>query len=469
MQMFSSNVTLRGDMPEGSDVIRAIWSYREKMFTNRKKARLCGNGKPLKPKKKMQHDTYTACTSMFGVRLNIAIAAYEGQKLYCADVINAYAQAGPFSKRTYLVIDRQIKEWWDAKFHTNIPVGSLLEILSSLQGHHESGPNWQRKCNKALDMLGYRSPLHEPCLYRRDRGLDDSGERLPDTLMSRQIDDMLFAVHSKDEFDIAVNELKLHMDIEGEKELATHYNGIEIEQRREYIGIKVAVYIEKLCDNHGWKNMNFSKSKPSAPLTEAMAKTIIASGKGPLLKSAEGLKLEEKKGFGYRVLLGELIFACVVCRLDIAYSLSLLARYAEYPLELHYDGIKGVAKYLRETKDKPIIYWRRVPSMDLPPGDFVPYDVTDDMDFTYPEDPYRLHADADSSHATDLETRRSTGGHVLFLFASAVLWLSKLQATCALSSTEAEFMQAVICGKGVKYGRHVLDGIERTQKGPSPI
>lgn len=214
--------------------------------------------------------------------------------------------------------------------------------------------------------------------------------------------------------------------------------------------------------------MNYSKSKPSAPLTEVMTKAIIASGKGPQLKSAEGLlELEHKKGFGYRILLGELIFACVVCRLDIAYSLSLLARYAEYPLELHYDGLRGVAKYLRETKDKPIIYWLQKPLMDLSPGNFIPYDVTDDMDFSYPEDPYRLHADADSSHATDLETHRSTSGHALFLL--ALLWLSKLQSTCALSSTDAEFMQAVICAKGVKYGRHVLDGIERKQKGPSPI
>ena len=30
-------------------------------------------------------------------------------------------------------------------------------------------------------------------------------------------------------------------------------------------------------------------------------------------------------------------------------------------------------------------------------------------------------------------------------------------------------MQAVICAKGVKYRRHVLDGIGRKQKGPSPI
>ena len=45
-----------------------------------------------------------------------------------------------------------------------------------------------------------------------------------------------------------------------------------------------------------------------APISVAMAKTIIESGKGPPLKSVEGIKLEEKKGFGYRFLLGELIF-----------------------------------------------------------------------------------------------------------------------------------------------------------------
>ena len=87
-KMFASEITLRNDMPDGAGVIRAIWSYREKMFINRKKARLCGNEKPLKLKKKIHHETYTACTSMFGIRLNIAIAAHEGRKIYCADTIN---------------------------------------------------------------------------------------------------------------------------------------------------------------------------------------------------------------------------------------------------------------------------------------------------------------------------------------------------------------------------------------------
>ena len=74
-KMFSSTVMMRSDMPEGADVIRAIWWYQEKMFTNRKKAQY-SNGKPLKPaKKKIHHETYMACTSMFGVRLNIAMIA----------------------------------------------------------------------------------------------------------------------------------------------------------------------------------------------------------------------------------------------------------------------------------------------------------------------------------------------------------------------------------------------------------
>ena len=60
-KMFASKVALRNDLPAGAAIIGAIWWYGEKMFTNRKKSRLCSNGKPLKPKKKIHHEPYTAC------------------------------------------------------------------------------------------------------------------------------------------------------------------------------------------------------------------------------------------------------------------------------------------------------------------------------------------------------------------------------------------------------------------------
>jgi len=71
------------------------------------------------------------------------------------------------------------------------------------------------------------------------------------------------------------------------------------------------------------------------------------------------------------MLLGELIFAFVAIRLDIGNAMSLLSRYAEYPAKVHYVGLKSVARYLRETKRRPIIYWRRKPMPNLPRGDFV--------------------------------------------------------------------------------------------------
>jgi len=46
----------------------------------------------------------------------------------------------------------------------------------------------------------------------------------------------------------------------------------------------------------------------------------------------------------------------------------------------------------------------------------------------------------DSDWAEDLDTRQSTSGYVLKICSAAISLSSKLQATPALSSTEAEYM-----------------------------
>ena len=151
------------------------------------------------------------------------------------------------------------------------------------------------------------------------------------------------------------------------------------------------------------------------------------------------------------MLLGELIFAFVVVRLDIGYAMSLLSRYAEYPAKVHYVGLKSVTRYLRETKQRPIIYWRRKPMPNFPRGDFVPIMRPSTVSYFFPTDPYLVTVDVDASHATDKESCCSTGGHIVMVFAAAVLWLAKLQATFATSSTESGFMQAVLASKGIKW------------------
>ena len=109
--------------------------------------------------------------------------------------------------------------------------------------------------------------------------------------------------------------------------------------------------------------------------------------------------------------------------------MNLLSRYAEYPTKVHYTGLKSITRYLQETKSRPIIYWRKEPLMELLKGTFVPYRIPADVVYPSPDDPYLVTADDDTLHATDIETRRLTGGHIIIIFGTAILWASKLQAS----------------------------------------
>jgi hypothetical protein len=54
--------------------------------------------------------------------------------------------------------------------------------------------------------------------------------------------------------------------------------------------------------------------------------------------------------YSYRQVLGEIIYACIVCRVDIGYAATFL--FALAPTEEHYKTLKDVIKYLRcQTKD----------------------------------------------------------------------------------------------------------------------
>ena len=129
--------------------------------------------------------------------------------------------------------------------------------------------------------------------------------------------------------------------------LITDFNGIDVEQFLEYIRIACGNYIDRIYTSHGWgndKTMN-PVSKPIAPLPMYTLHTIGTQA-GPLEGTAKHRALEDKKGFSYQTLLGEMMYAYVSCRPDIGYPITLMSKYASNPSANHYDKLKNIAKYL---------------------------------------------------------------------------------------------------------------------------
>ena len=81
-------------------------------------------------------------------------------------------------------------------------------------------------------------------------------------------------------------------------------------------------------------------------------------------------QLQEKYGFKYRTATGELIFAMVACRPDIAFAVMKLSQFNNSPSDAHFSAISDIYRYLHATKTEGLTYWREQPNTNLPSAPF---------------------------------------------------------------------------------------------------
>jgi len=95
-----------------------------------------------------------------------------------------------------------------------------------------------------LDELGFRSTTHERNLYR-----GEIDEQL--VLVCRQVDD--FAIASKDLkiADLLIEKINARVTTQN-KGLGTRYNGIDLNQTRDYIKVSCESFIDHVLQTHGW-------------------------------------------------------------------------------------------------------------------------------------------------------------------------------------------------------------------------
>eukprot|EP00253_Pinus_taeda_P036187 PITA_36187 len=127
----------------------------------------------------------------------------------------------------------------------------------------------------------------------------------------------------------------------------------------------------------------------------------------------------------YASVVGSLMYEMVYIRPNITHAVGVLGRFMSKPGKEHSTIVKWVFRYLRGTSDYGLCYQGRL-GLDR---------MLD------------IHGFVDADWAGDLDQRRSTSGYVFNLFGGAVSWMSKKQSIVALSTTEAEYMEATHASK----------------------
>ena len=252
--------------------------------------------------------------------------------------------------------------------------------------------------------------------------------------------------------------------------LLTSYNGVDVHQYSDCILISCETYIDRVLRTHGWSSPSADEDSTRASPMAADAIDTIYKHIGPDEGTPEHADLLQKHGFPYRTLLGELLYAYVTCRVDIGYSTITLSKFSTCPHQVHFSMLKKIAKYLRATKFRGIVYRRPSLLDDLPHSGIIPMDLPSDLpSFPTPPSLLTLVGFVDAAHANDLRNRRSTTGYAFLLAGGAVAYRCKTQSITATSSTEAEFVAAVLAAKQAKYLRAILAELGFPQSEPTPL
>lgn len=134
--------------------------------------------------------------------------------------------------------------------------------------------------------------------------------------------------------------------------------------------------------------------------------------------------------------MGSLMYLVAGSRPDIAFAVGLVSRYLENPLEIHWNAIKRIFRYLNGTSSYGILYKSNVTNL--------------------------LVGYSDSDHAGDVETRRSTTGFFFKIGSGPISWCSKRQQTVALSTTEAEYVAASESVRELIWLRNLMTDVAPT-------
>jgi len=291
----------------------------------------------------------------------------------------------------------------------------VCKLKKSIYGLRQSPRNWNSTIHKFMVENDFIQSQADPCMYIKP----NMNPKLPNTVVIIYVDDLIIGglAAERAAFDKAFSE-KFKIKKLGRVhwmlgiEVLFHISSSEV-----IIELLQTQYINDILKRYSMSSCTFA----STPRAQERSTESVEFG--------DALPEENL----YRNIVGNIMYASLATRPDIAEAVGKLSRSMTKPTEDDMIMAKRVLRYLGGTKE----YGLRFSSSES--AEIVMY--------------------VDANFADAKEEYRSTTGWVIMKSGAAVNWQSKLQSVVALSTTEAEYTATSTAGQEVVYQRQWHDSI----------
>jgi hypothetical protein len=364
-------------------------------------------------------ETYAPVLKMTTLRCALAIAAHHHYFVDQLDVNTAFLNS-QLKETVYMKVPAGYSEFVDA---TVTPSMHVLQLNKSIYGLKQAGRDWYETQHAAMISLGFTRAKKDKCVYRK---LNAAGY----FVCLVYVDDLITIAEFESDRDEFVAAFRAKFQTKELKPLDLFLGmNVKYDRLAGNLVLSQENYVASMLKTYGMENSNghytpaeINKlSKDDVPLLDA-----------PLRKE-------------YESMVGSILYASTCTRPDISYAVSRCGSFTSAPAEPHRVAAKRILRYLKRT-----------------PSDGISFAAGSNYGL-------ELIGFADADWAGDADTCRSRGGYVFLLAGGSVSWHSKLQATVARSSTEAEFMSLADAVSEAKHLRQLLSELGCVQQGPTKI
>ncbi|CAI7897004.1 unnamed protein product [Closterium sp. NIES-54] len=400
--------------PPGANIVSGMWIFRVKRPPSSPpvfKARYVARG--FNQQQGVDYfQTFSSTTKMTTLRVLLHVAAERDYELHTLDFSTAFLQGS---------LHEEIWLRRPPGFTGSFPLGTQWSLWRPVYDLRQAPREWHDTLRTTLAALGFAPSTADPSLFLC------TDTSLPPFYILVYVDDLVFATADTAGLAHVKSELQKRHTCTHLGELRS-YLGLQItrDRARRTITLTQSHMVQQVL-----QRFDFTYSSPQA--TPQSTRHSLSA-----LPSDESV---EPSG-PYPELVGCLMYRMTCTRPDLAYPLSILARYvapARHRPE-HMAAAKRVLRYLCSTSGLGLVLGGRSPVV--------------------------LTGHADASWVDDMATQRSSQGYTFNLGSGSVSWRSTRSSSLLSSSCEAEIYAWAMAAQELRWLTYLLTDLGEPPRSP---